>query len=253
MLILADVHGAFDSLATVAARGETLVILGDLLNFVDYRSGAGIAADVFGRDFAEAAMGFRRVGDFAGSRNLWRERSAGREEEVRSEVGRLIAAQYEGMNRALSAGGSGYVTHGNVDVPKLLEANLPNGYRYVDCEAIEIEGQRVGIVGGGTSTGLNAAGEISEESMAVRLAQLGPVDILGTHVPPAVDPLRHDVITGRLEGGSQALLEYILEYQPVYHYFGDIHQPQATTWRIGNTRSINVGYFRATGRAVRHV
>lgn len=252
MLFLADVHGAFDSLARVAARGETLVILGDLLNFVDYRTGDGIAADVFGRDFAEAAMQFRRVGDFAGSRNLWRERSAGREEETRAEVGRLIGAQYMAMNQALAVGGGGYVTHGNVDVPKLLDANLPDGFRYVDGDAVEIEGRTVGIVGGGTTTGLNAAGEISEESMADRLSRLGPVDILGTHVPPAVDPLRRDVITGRLEGGSQALLDYILEYQPAFHYFGDIHQPQATSWRIGATKSINVGYFRATGRVVRH-
>jgi hypothetical protein len=30
-----------------------------------------------------------------------------------------------------------------------------------------------------------------------------------------------------------------------------VHQPQASTWRIGRTRCRNVGYFRATGRPLR--
>jgi len=34
------------------------------------------------------------------------------------------------------------------------------------------------------------------------------------------------------------------------HFFGDVHQPQASTWRIGSTRCRNVGYFRATERAL---
>ena len=245
-------HGAFDALARVIATGEKVLILGDLLNFVDYRTGEGIAADVFGFEFAQAATQFRRNGDFAGSRRLWRDRSAGREEEVRATVGRAINSQYEAMQSAMQ-GGSGFVTHGNVDVPKLLEAHLPDGYRYLDGEVVEADGIRVGVVGGGTRTGLNSAGEISEDDMATRLERLGPVDILGTHVPPAVDSLRRDVITGNLEGGSEAVSEYICRHQPAVHYFGDIHQPQATTWRLGATRCVNVGYFRATGRAIRHV
>ena len=36
------------------------------------------------------------------------------------------------------------------------------------------------------------------------------------------------------------------------HILGDIHQPRATTWRLGSTICINAGYFRATGRPVRH-
>ena len=87
--------------------------------------------------------------------------------------------------------------------------------------------------------------------MSDRLAAIGPVDVLCTHVAPAVTPLATDVIGGR-QKGSPAVLNYIEEHQPAYHYFGDIHQPQAVSWRIGNTLSHNVGYFRATGRAVVH-
>jgi Icc-related predicted phosphoesterase len=82
------------------------------------------------------------------------------------------------------------------------------------------------------------------------LESLGPVDVLCTHVPPAVDPLRTDVVTGRSERGSQPILDYILAHQPSLHLFGDVHQPQASTWRIGRTVCRNVGYFRATGRGL---
>jgi Icc-related predicted phosphoesterase len=77
------------------------------------------------------------------------------------------------------------------------------------------------------------------------------VDILCTHVAPAVSALARDVVGGK-EKGSQAVLDYLVDAQPQFHYFGDIHQPQASSWRVGDTRCRNVGYFRATGRAVSH-
>ncbi|MDH3398902.1 MAG: metallophosphoesterase, partial [Acidimicrobiia bacterium] len=85
-----------------------------------------------------------------------------------------------------------------------------------------------------------------------KLDRLGPVDILCSHVPPAVAALSTDVITGRVEGSSVAILRYLGRHQPAFHYFGDIHQPQASRWRVGGTRCVNVGYFRATRRAIRH-
>jgi Icc-related predicted phosphoesterase len=66
-----------------------------------------------------------------------------------------------------------------------------------------------------------------------------------------VPELACDVIGGP-EKGSVAVLEYVRKEQPPFHYFGDIHQPRATTWRIGATISRNVGYFRATRKAIRH-
>jgi Icc-related predicted phosphoesterase len=96
---------------------------------------------------------------------------------------------------------------------------------------------------------MRAAGEVSEEEMGRILSDFGPVDILCSHVPPAVESLRTDVITGRAERGSLALLNYLRESQPRLHLFGDVHQPQASRWRVGRTECRNVGYFRATGRA----
>src|SRR5690606_20892261 len=145
----------------------------------------------------------------------------------------------------------GLVIHGNVDRPAMMIEALPEGFRFAHGETAEVEGWRLGLVGGGIPTPLGADGEISDEEMTGLLAGLGEVDVLCTHIPPAIPPLRHDVITDRDERGSVQVLEYIREYQPRYHFYGDIHQPQATTWRIGRTRCVNVGYFRATGRYLR--
>jgi len=138
-----------------------------------------------------------------------------------------------------------------VDRPASLRACLPSGFEYLQGEVIDVEGLSVGFVGGGVATPLGALGEVSDDEMETLLSGLGHVDVLCTHVAPAVDPLRRDVITGRDERGSEPIRRYIEQRQPRFHLFGDVHQPQATTWRLGSTRCVNAGYFRATGRYLR--
>ena len=53
MRLIADVHGAVEPLRALAATEGPLLILGDLINFVDYRTYDGIVAEVCGRDFVE--------------------------------------------------------------------------------------------------------------------------------------------------------------------------------------------------------
>ena len=50
MLFISDVHHGLDSLKLLPKTKEPLVILGDLINWIDYRNGDGIAKDVFGDD-----------------------------------------------------------------------------------------------------------------------------------------------------------------------------------------------------------
>ncbi len=251
MQIVADVHGAFDALAELARSGEPLLVLGDLINYVDYRTMDGIAAEVLGKAFVMQVARFRAIGDYEGSRALWREQMAGRESEIRRQIGERVREQYQDTGRALE-GGVSYVTYGNVDWPEALQACLPAGSTFVDGEVVEIEGFRVGFVGGGAPTPLGVAGEVSEVDMAEKLERLGPVEILCSHMPPAIASLHTDVITGRAEGSSAAILDYVMEHQPGFHYFGDIHQPRASRWRLGKTHCVNVGYFRATKRAMHH-
>jgi Icc-related predicted phosphoesterase len=182
-------------------------------------------------------------------RGLWQEQVGDRADEVRAAIGEAIEAQYAEVAEALR-GGHGYVIHGNVDRPRALERALPPGYEYVHGETRDIDGVRFGFVGGGAATPLQAEGEIPDQSMEELLETLGAVDILCTHVAPALDPLQTDVVTGRAERGSAPLLDFIREHRPRLHLFGDVHQPQASIWRIGPTRCRNVGYFRATERAI---
>jgi len=251
MLLVSDVHGAFSALARVAQSGEPLLVLGDFINFIDYRTNEGILADVLGTSFVRQMSRYRANGDYAASRRLWKERFGGDATRIREAIMRAVDVQYAAVRAALE-GAEAYATYGNVDWPGLLRPALPDGVRFVDGEVIEVEGVAIGMVGGGSPTPLGVPGEVSEDEMERKLDALGPVDMLCTHLPPAIPSLHRDVITGRLEGGSQAVLDYLKALRPTYHYFGDIHQPQAARWRVGSTICVNVGYFRATRRPVRH-
>lgn len=251
MLLVSDVHGATDALRRVAASGEQLVVLGDLINFIDYRTYEGIVATVVGRDVVRTMVALRLAKRWDEARRVWGAAYAGSPEELRARYAAVIEAAYAEVCPAL-AGSGAIVTYGNVDQPEQLAAALPPDCRFVaDAAVIEIDGVRVGIAGGGTPTPLRIPGEVSEEELTRRLASLGSVDVLCTHVAPAIPPLATDVLGGRHKG-SGPVLRYIESMQPRFHFFGDIHQPQATMWRLGRTLCRNVGYFRATGRAIEH-
>jgi Icc-related predicted phosphoesterase len=250
MLLIADVHGAWPALQRVASLGEPLLILGDLLNLVDYRTMEGLFSEVFGKDMVMEVARLRAAGDHQGARHRWKAESAGREDEILTRLRGLMAASYEAAAEAL-AGAEAYVTFGNVDDPEMLAGMVPAGCRFVDGEVVEIEGIRVGFAGGGIGPEMGAPGIVTEDEMRAKLAGLDDFDVLCTHAAPAVVQLSHDVVAGSCKH-SEAVLEFVQKRQPRHLYFGDIHQPQAIEWRVGRTVCRNVGYFRATGRPVRH-
>lgn len=247
MLFISDVHDSPEALRRLVALGEEIVILGDLINLTDYRTGEGAVANVLGRDFAVRTSAARARGDYPRMRALWREEAEVTGDDLRHRIREEIATQYMRAGEALS-GGRGMVIHGNVDRPDLLREALPDEFAYVHGQVVERFGRRFGFVGGGVRTPLGADGEVSDEEMEELLAGLGEVDVLCTHVPPAIPALRTDVVTGREERGSVPLLRYLQDTKPRMHLFGDVHQPKASTWRLGPTRCYNAGYFRATGR-----
>ena len=62
MLLLADIHGAAAHLRAVATSGEPLVVLGDLINFIDYRTCEGIVTEVAGREVVSELVDLRTAG-----------------------------------------------------------------------------------------------------------------------------------------------------------------------------------------------
>ena len=84
---VSDIHGAADALARAAAGVDALLVCGDLVNLIDYRTMEGIAAEVFGPE---------------ATRDFVRHRTAGRFEEA----GGCCAAPRRG-GRTRSATGSG--------------------------------------------------------------------------------------------------------------------------------------------------
>jgi Icc-related predicted phosphoesterase len=250
MLFVSDVHGAFSALRRVVALGEKVIVLGDLANLTDYRTGEGAVADVLGIEFARESALARARGDFSAMRDLWEKRVGDAIDDVRREIGEAIRRQYLQVTEVLEDG-TGYVIHGNVDRPDALRESLPGGFEYVHGRVVEVDGLRIGFVGGGVTTPLRARGEVSDEEMSSLLEGIGQVDVLCTHVPAAVRSVRRDVITGREERGSEPIRRHLESHRTRLHLFGDVHQPMASTWRVGPTRCHNAGYFRATGRYLR--
>ena len=249
--LVSDIHGAADALARAAAGVDALLVCGDLVNLIDYRTMEGIAAEVFGPEATRDFVRHRTAGRFEEAGRVLRSASEGREEEVRDQVRAAVRAQYEAVFAAFPE--PTYLTHGNVDRPEQFQDLLRPGVRHLDGEAVELDGLRIGFVGGGLPRGDRPhLSEITHEEFAAKVAAVGPVDVLCSHMPPAIDDLRFDVVAGRSEPGSQALLDYVEEHQPDYLYFGHVHQPRRSRLRVGRTWLVNVGYFRATGRLLEH-
>ena len=59
MLIVSDVHGAAEPLRRVASLGEPLLVLGDLINYIDYRTNDGIVAEISGRELVDEFVRLR--------------------------------------------------------------------------------------------------------------------------------------------------------------------------------------------------
>ncbi|HZD70329.1 MAG TPA: metallophosphoesterase [Actinomycetes bacterium] len=251
MKVVSDIHGAAEQLRREAAGADALLVCGDLLNLIDYRTLQGVMPDIYGREATRRFVALRGAGRFDEAGQVLRAGMAGREAEVRTRVRAACRAQYEAVFAAFPEGT--YMTHGNADFPEQFLDLLRPGVRHLDGEAVEVDGLRIGFVGGGLPRGSRPhVAEVAEREFAAKVARLPRVDVLCSHMPPAVDDLRFDVAIGQSEPGSQALLDYVEEHQPDYMYFGHVHQPRVSRMRIGRTRLVNVGYFRGTGRMLLH-
>ena len=244
--VVSDVHGRADALPGAAQGADALICLGDLLLFLDYADyGQGIFAELFGAEAARAYVELRTARRFDEARELSARLFAQQAETPARLFETAITRQYAELFGALPE--PAYLTYGNVDVPRMWERHTKPGHHVVDGGTVELDGWTFGFVGGGLMSAYRTPNEMTEDEFRAKIEAVGQVDVLCTHIPPAVPELLYDTVARRLEKGSVALLEAIKATRPRYSIFGHVHQPLARRTRIGVTECLNVGHFRATG------
>jgi hypothetical protein len=241
--VVSDVHDAGDDLARAGDGADLLICLGDLILFLDYAdSNNGIYAELFGAEATSTYIALRTAGEFDRAREhsaaLWASLGGDRATHMNAKIREQYARLFSQMPTPA------LLTYGNVDVPTLWPEYLREGQTVLDGETIELDGLRFGFVGGGLKSQYNTPFEISDDEYAAKVDALGPVDVLCTHIPPALPEITYDVVARRFERGSAALLQYLIEYQPRLHLHGHVHQPLAPRTRVGRTEVVNVGHFR---------
>jgi Icc-related predicted phosphoesterase len=245
--VISDVHGRAGALPAAGAGADALFCLGDLLLFVDYADHAqGIFPELFGTEAAHRYIALRTAKRFdearAMSAGLWASLDGDPRRHIRMAASRQYAEMFSAMPEPA------YLTYGNVDLPPLWAEHLRPGHRVLDGERVELDGWTFGFVGGGLHSPYRTPNEITEDEYAAKIEAVGDVDVLCTHIPPALPDLLYDTVARRLEQGSQSLLAGIRRAQPRYVLFGHVHQPLVRRARIGRTECVNVGHFRATGQ-----
>ena len=248
---MSDVHGNIDGLARAAAGAEQLVVLGDLLDYVDYHDhGNGILGEVFGAEKVGHFTSLRSTGAFGElheyNRQLWDSL-----DDAAGVLTEVVESRYLQVLEAV--GPDALLILGNVDAAAAWEevvgSKLPNR----DGQVIELAGRRFGFVAGGsTRPGVHWRPTEQVWRPLVRpaaefeatVAGLGAVDVLCSHIPPNLAILRYDRVPGRLEMYGPGLLESIDRHSPELAVFGHVHQPLAARTRRGRTECVNVGHFQ---------
>jgi Icc-related predicted phosphoesterase len=244
--VVSDVHGSVEALARAGDGADAIICLGDLILFLDYADhGQGIFADLFGPEATATYVALRNARNFdaarAYSHRLW----ARLDDDPWTVIERHVSNQYTELFAVMPT--PAYLTYGNVDVPRMWADHLREGMHLLDGQTVRIGRLTFGFVGGGLRTPMRTPYEISDEEYAAKIAAVGAVDVLCTHIPPAVPELTYDVVARRFERGSDATVELIRATQPRLVLFGHVHQPLFARMRIGRTECVNVGHFRGTG------
>jgi Icc-related predicted phosphoesterase len=241
---ISDLHGAVEHIEAVARTADVLLVLGDLINVIDYRTWDGILVEVFGRESVMEAAELRARGRHEEARKVIGRRAAD-PHDARARIAELARRDYERVFDALPE--NTFVTFGNVDIPDLLRALVPPHVRFVDGEQVRLGSMTFGFVGGGVRTPLGVPGEVPDEEYDEKFRRVGPADVICTHMPPRIPWYVYDVVARKFEPGSVALIAYVQEHQPAYALFGHVHQPLVASGNIGSTVLVNVGHFQAHG------
>jgi Icc-related predicted phosphoesterase len=251
--VVSDVHGNDRALARAADGADGLIVLGDLLEFVDYRNPEqGIMGRLLGPAVTAEFTRLRATGVRAAMVELL-EQAWARFDDPRALLREIVAEHYAQTFTVLEKlDVPVWAIPGNVDMPELWPTDGP--VSIVDGTVQVVDGLRFGFVGGvplppGMPVRHSGPWQPhfrTDELFGAEVSALGPVDVLCSHAPPAVPDLAYDVVARRREGASTALRARIDADRPSHALFGHVHQPLAPRGRIGSTECVNVGHFRLT-------
>lgn len=243
--LIADPHGCFEGLGDKVTEEDTLLVLGDVLDLIDWADISGILPDVLGRDNFTAKL-FSALRDGPEAAVALRDELLSPQSEYHQELFRRTRDQYVDFARSLrELGCRSYVIYGNGDMPDLLSEVLRSEENAILAQGrVEIDGILFGFVNGALHSPFQMPAEMDEEDYGELLREVGDVDVLCTHIPPRVKELTMDVVAGRPVEGSSSLLEYLGNHRPSYLYHGHVHQPAQRGLRLGDTLVINVAYYK---------
>ncbi|MBN1571807.1 MAG: metallophosphoesterase [Deltaproteobacteria bacterium] len=255
IVIVGDVHGEFEALSKLVGPEDTLFIAGDVLIFMDFTDfSKGILSKAFTID--ELIEGLKEMSEG----RLDRVKTAFMEittpgEERYEKILPLIEEEYERFSRSLVC--ETYILYGNDDYPDILKEKVSGRAEIIESGVVKAPGINVALVSGmpGGDHVPKFPGIVSAEVYGRRLLELAPADIIITHVPPHEEvertdgkpdetKLTYDTIAKRNEPSSDAITKYINRHNPVYSFFGHVHNPSVISAEIARTQAVNLGFFR---------
>lgn len=255
IVIVGDIHGEFEALSKLVGPEDTLFIAGDILIFMDFTDfSKGILSKAFTID--ELIEGLKEMSEG----RLDRVKEAFLEittpgEERYENILPLIEEEYEKFSRAIPC--ETYILYGNDDYPDILREKVSGKAEVIESGVVKVPGADVALVSG-MPAGDHVPGFpgiVPAEIYGKRLMELAPADIIITHIPPHEDggradgvpdetKLTYDTIAKRNEPSSDAITKYINRHNPVYSFFGHVHNPGVVAAEIARTQAVNLGFFR---------
>lgn len=252
LLVVSDLHGAHMRLVDFLQPDDVLISLGDHVNIIDYKDLSGLLAQFVPQETIETTLQLIKEKKLAEARAAMA-MAAGSVPDLFVKIKRAVHEMYFEMCHAFP--GTVHFIYGNVDYPDALRANLTENQFLHEADVVEVEGRRFGLISGHPPGpfSFGMPGEVDKKTYAQRLHEIGGVDVLCVHPPPAIDGMSYDVVAERDEEGSADVLYYANLVRPQLVMFGHIHQPKVaehvdTKSSSLPVRFINVGCFRDTGR-----
>ena len=141
MIFVSDVHYQLDYLNSLPQNMGPVVILGDLINWIDYRDGQGIAMDVFGYDNVIKLINLRKEHKFDQRKTLWRELYKTDPDKIAKKMEIAINKQYEDVFHVLKKYEVWFIP-GNVDDVDIMNTYSSSSIKNVDGLIIEYDNKK---------------------------------------------------------------------------------------------------------------